>query len=493
MEMKKVIFLPILALAVASCSDDKGPWGIEQVNPQQPAFDHSMLVVTPTQTAVDLKTWNDENQAIPVAEVAINGALAEGYHLEFTMEMSPDADFTRVAEIPTTFAGQATAENRAETSVAALSILVAPDDWQAAYSSTISKGPKAKTVNIRFAPYAVNGKERVRLGEPTYFVGVSTVTVTPIPSDFVIEDAYYLLGSINGWNVATAVKFEHSDADVYDDPVFTLFCDVNGADGWWWKVIPASTYATGDWVSAANGSFGVAENGSGELEGMLVGRTATDDCGAGCLKVSGRMKMTLNMEELTYKFESALEYLYTPGDANGWNQLSSQALGTNDYANYYGFARLSPGGFKFSTQTNWDGTNYGAGAAAGELSADGGAGNLSVETAGLYWCHVDIPKLTYKADPVTTIGAIGDFNGWASSVALTPDADKLVWEGTVDFGDGKGGFKLRCNDDWVISLGGDPNSLSWDNAPNIDAPGAGKYTVTLFLDAVPYVVEFAAQ
>lgn len=491
--MKKLFILPIVALAMASCSDDKGPWGIQQTNPQLPGFEAGDLVVEPAPTlgeTVDLKLWNDVNESIPVAYVTSAQNWPATYAMDFTMEMSATADFDRVVEIPTTVANFP--ESRMPQPVVP-AVVVAPDDWQAAYASTISKGPKAKEVYLRLVPYAVNGTEKVRIGNPDFYVCSTSATLLPIPGDFTIEDAYYLLGTINGWSVETAVKFEHSDADVYDDPVFTLYADVNGADGWWWKVIPASTYETGNWVDADNASFGVADNGDDALAGMLVGRTATTDCGAGCLKVSGRMKMTINMEELTYSFESALEQLYTPGAANSWNQLASQVLGTTNYADYYGFALLSPDGFKFSTQSNWDGTNYGDSGQAGILTNDGGAGNLTVPAYGLYWCHVNIPGLTYTTDPVTTLGAIGDFNGWGASVALTPSDDYLVWEGTVDFGDGTGSFKIRANDDWALSLGGDPDNLTWDNAPNIPAPGAGAYTVTLYLDAVPYVVEFAAQ
>lgn len=495
--MKKLFFLPIVALAMASCSDEKGPWGIEQTNPQLPGFDPAQLDVAPSvilAETVDLKTWNDENHLIPVAQVVPALEWPSDYKMSFVMQMSPAADFSRVAEIPTVTKTDSELATLSRIYVGVTTVFVDPDDWQAAYTSTISKGPKAKDVYLRFVPYAVNGNEKVRVGDPDFYVGATTATVLPIPSDFTIEDSYYLLGSINGWDVATAVKFEHSDADVYDDPVFTLTCDVDGTDGWWWKVLPASTYATGGWVDGDNASFGVADNGDSALEGMLVGRTATDDCGAGCLKVSGRMKMTINMEELTYAFESALEQLYTPGDANGWNQIASQILTTSDYANYEGFAVLSPNGFKFSTRSNWDGINYGAGAEAGTLGSNGDAANLTVEKLGLYWCHVNIPELTYTTTEITTIGAIGDFNGWGSSVALTPSDDMLTWSGTIDFGDGNGSFKFRCNDDWEIALGGDAFNLSWAaGGPNIEAPGAGSYDVVLYLDEVPYVTIMTAK
>ena len=483
--MKKLLFIPAIALALVSCSDNDGPWGKPQVNEQLPSFGTSDLILTAnaaTQGVIDLKYYNDQNAPVPVLDVTRLENFPAGYELSLDMYMSRSAEETENIMIPTT---TVTGEEGGMT------ICVAPDDWQAAYTSFISKGPKPKQVALSFVPYAVKGSERVRIGMPGSYINPMTVTVQPLPSSFVIEDAYYILGTINGWDVATAVKLEHSDKDVYDDPIFTINVNTNGE--WWWKIIPQSTFATGGWVDADNAAFGVADNGDSALKGLLSPRTATADCGAGCLKVSGPYKLTINMEELTYEFTQAIEQLYTPGTANGWNFGAAQTLVTSDYVNYEGFAMLGSE-FKFTSSAGWTGINFGSTGSAGTLTTDGGAGNLGVETEGLYFCTVDIDKLTYTTTEITTIGAIGNFNGWNSSLAFQPDGgDKLVWTATVDFGDGKGEFKLRCNDAWDISLGGDINNLDWHDAPNIAAPGAGKYTVTLFLDSYPYVLEMEKQ
>ena len=308
-----------------------------------------------------------------------------------------------------------------------------------------------------------------------------------------IEQNYYLLGTVNGWSVAQAIKLNHSDKDVYDDPAFSIKVDISAADaasGWWWKIVPESTYATGNWVDAKNASFGVAENGSEELSGMLVGRTATEDCGAGCLKVQGPYLLTINLEEGTYKFEMAIDNLYPPGDSNNWSHAASQMLFTKDYANYYGYANLNSI-FKFTSAPNWDGINYGN-AGEGVLSTDGGAGNLTVAEPGLYWLHVNLAALTYEATLVKTIGLIGDAtpNGWGASTALTPSADNLVWTGEVTFGAGE--FKFRANNEWTINLGGSMDDLQQDGA-NIGTPGEGTYTVTLDLRSLPYKATFVKK
>lgn len=478
--MKKIALLSALALCLGFTScDDNDIVGIPQ-NPASAIFETSGLVMTPsadTEGTIDLKAYNDEAKNIPLSTLSITDFPAD-YELQIVMQISKDESFSRVTEVPTSIVDNV--------------LYVTPDDLQGAYYANISKGPKEKTIYVRYAGYAVKGNTSVRLGDPSYYwpngdASYIALSVLPFPSSLVIEDNYYILGTINGWSVAEAIKMNHSDESPYDDPVFTLKVDITAEQisansGWWWKIVPESTYITGNWVDGDNTAYGVAVNGDEALSGMLVGRTATEDCGAGAIQEAGPFLLTINMEEGTYDFSLAIENLWTPGNSNGWSQDASQMLYTSDYTNYQGYAHLN-GDFKFSSQNNWDGINYGSAAEEGKLSNDGGAGNLVAPADALYWCNVNIASLTYSLYQVTTIGAIGDFNGWGASVALTPSADFLVWEGDVDFGDGAGSWKFRCNDDWTVNLGGDFNELLQDGA-NLAAPGAGVHHITLDLSTL---------
>lgn len=475
--MKKIALMGALALCLGftSCDGYEEPNPPAQANPQEPVFVIDGLAVTDAvgTEVMDVAKYNNEGQQIPVLNVDLTNFPTTS-DLKMVMEISATNDFARVGEVETTYADGV--------------VTVSPDAFQGAYTSYISKGPKQKSIFVRYSAYAVSGNESVRLGGPDKYFGPYEINVLPMPSDLVIEDAYYLIGTISDWSFETAVKFNHSDLNVYDDPVFTLAVDVTedqAAAGWWWKVIPASTYENGDWVDAKNASYGVEENGDESTEGMLVGRTDTEDCGAGCLTEGGQLLLTINLEEGTYAFTSAVTYLYTPGQANGWSQTSSQLLYTNDYTNYEGYAVLDPSGFKFSTAPDWDHTNLGDGGEEGVLSNDGGAGNLTVPALGLYWCKVNIASLTYSVTAISTIGVIGDATpaGWDASTALTPSDDFLTWTGDIVF---KGGeFKFRANDGWDINLGGDLSNLTQDGG-NIASPGEGTYTVTLSLAELPY-------
>lgn len=485
--MKKIALLSILALGFAfvSCDDYKEPNPPAQFNPQESVLktdEVNVAAAISPESLYDLAELNNSGSAIRVAQISCP-TLPEGYAFGAVVEISKN-EFETSVQVPSV----TEAEVDETTGAVTYNVTVTPDDLQGVYFDNFSHSPSAATIEVRVSVLTEKGKEVAYVGGPDNYYGPYTMHITPFPSTAVIEDAYYLLGTINGWSVATAVKFNHSDASPYDDPVFSLTVDITpdqAAEGWWWKVVPQSTYANGDWVGGANTQFGVAENGDGAMQGMLVASTADSEPGAGCIKQSGPFTMTINLLEGTYEFTSAVPFLYTPGDANGWNQGASQMLFTSDYENYYGYAVLSPNGFKFTNAPDWDHTNYGDSGSEGVLSNDGGAGNLSVPEYGLYWCHVNTVSLTYDVTYIETIGVIGDATaeGWDASTPLTPSADFLTWTGNIVF---KGGeFKFRANNGWDINLGGTMQDLQ-QGGDNLPSPGEGTYTVTLNLGQLPY-------
>lgn len=486
--------LGALAFTVTSCED--GPSEVPvQSNPQGPILEVGGVAAdqNPESNVVDLKALADAGKSIALANVTVND-IPEGYNLVMKAEISKTEDFASYASIPTTVS-----ENVVWTT---------PTDLENAYVSSISKSPAAKDIYVRFAPYAVNDSYELRIGGMDHYIGPFVMNVTPFPSDLVLEQDYYLLGTINNWSVADAVKFTHSDASPYDDPVYTIVVDITQeqADaGWWWKVVPQSTKDAGDWVTAPYAQFGPAENGDDAMEGILMGSHIDEETGelvepgAGTVYEYGTFMITLDMVEGTYSIQLAVPALYVQGDAAGWNWDSPlvATLTSNDYTNYYGFAKCSTGGYKFTSEKDWSAAfNLGMGDAltpadgwsiAGKL-VNGGNDNIFPSETGLYWHHVNLPGTEFESMYITTIGVIGTATpgGWDASTALTPSEDGLVWEGDIEFGDGE--WKIRANDAWILSLGGDMNDLGWDNAPNMTSPGAGMKHVVLDLSSLPYTV-----
>lgn len=500
--MKKISIFLLGALTFAATSCEDGPSEVPvQANPQGPVLELAGVTgeQNPESAVVSLKELADAGQNITVANFSV-AYLPEGYDLEVVSYISKDENFSTSAEVPCALTGNV--------------LTIAPDDLQNAYSSFISKSPAAKDIYIRYAAYAVKyGEEEsdtsvLRIGGMDDFIGPFTMNVTPFPSDLVLEQNYYLLGTINGWSVADAIKFDHSDQDPYDDPIYTIVVEITPeqADaGWWWKVVPQSTKDAGDWVSAPYAQFGPEENGNEDLSGILMGSQldANGDLiepGAGCLVDYGTYLLTLDMVEGTYSFSLAVPHLYVIGEGAGWNWDSPLVaeMQTTDYVNYYAAALLSSGGYKFTSEKSWTAAfNLGLGALsdnpgdwtiAGTLD-NGSDSNILPETKGLYWNHVNLPALTFESYYISTLGIVGDAvpSGWNVSTALTPSDDFMVWEGDVEFL-ASGSYKIRANDDWIFSLGGSLDNLDWNNGANLDTPGAGKKHVIVDLSSYPYTL-----
>lgn len=197
------------------------------------------------------------------------------------------------------------------------------------------------------------------------------------------------------------------------------------------------------------------------------------------------------------------DVLYTPGNINGWSFDSCQLIAASEENVYKGYLAVD-GDFKFTHQAAWSNPgNYGAGALTkaedgswtGELIENGG--NFSGIDAGLYYVTVTITNPAGANDevvgsaqliPITSVGLIGDFNGWNldAIIEMTPMNSYTSWKAeNVDFGDG--GWKFTMNHEWTYNLGGTLNNLVQDG-DNI--PGEGTKTVVLDFSTLPYTARY---
>ena len=452
--MKKfsIMLLATLALGFTACEDYEPAQ--PQSNPQESIMSAEGITVAPVDSvnpSFDLKALEDSGSKAAVLNVLEVKDMPAVGELTFVMELAKSDDFAGAQQVA--------------TSVADGQVLVSPADWQAAHLKVLGKNPKTQDAYVRFAAYVVNGTSSVRIGNPNLYYGAHKVSVTPYPAAVTIEEAYSLV--IKG---KEPIALNHS-GDQYDNPVFTIKLDIEEEIEWAIKGAQLTYVPTASETDELVGTLAIDQDSL--AEGQNFGKMST----------LGPWVLSVNMETLTYSFAPAFENLWTPGDANGWNHGGSQMLSTTDYANYYGFANLSTGGFKFTSAADWSHINYGD-AGEGKLSTDGGAGNLTVPESGLYWCDVNIAALTWSATKIETIGVIGSFNGWAESLALTSE-DGLFWTGTITLNEGDE-YKFRCNNDWAINLGGEDEYTLVPNGANLKAPATGTFTITLDLSVVPY-------
>lgn len=188
----------------------------------------------------------------------------------------------------------------------------------------------------------------------------------------------------------------------------------------------------------------------------------------------------IDMRITPYDDYVMLPSLWLAGQFNGWSHSDDYRVGSLNSDNHYeGYNYFGSGtAFKFSSQANWDGTNYGDGG-VGKLSTTGG--DLNVPALGYYLLKADIGALTWSATKVTW-GLIGAAVGsWDNDVAMTYDAEERVWKVTTNLVSGE--WKFRANGQWDINFGpGDgPGFLSYGTESNLTIEEGGTYEVTLDL------------
>jgi len=133
--------------------------------------------------------------------------------------------------------------------------------------------------------------------------------------------------------------------------------------------------------------------------------------------------------------------------------------------------------WKFATQMNWDGPNYG----------DDGAGNLDANAdninspAGYYKINADAGTMTYTA-VATVWGVIGSGSplGWGDETALTYNPTSQTWRGVLHLTADE--IKFRANHNWDYNYGSDAADGNLNaGGSNIPVSVESDYAITLDL------------
>ena len=422
-------------MAMVSCTEDYTDWGNPQTNPQEEAVSFGDGSVTPVDV-IDLAKVETEKVKVAsiVAPTSSNAAYTPNYKINFDgQSFDIDAD-----------GNMATAE--------LTSYIV----------DKYGKRPKERDIDATLDAWVSNGSTAVKMATS------ATFKVKAIPEAPVIEEGYYLVGNMfatektDGWTKGDAKAFNHSDKDVYDDPVFTITFETTKADQYW-KIIPKKNIESGDIWAA--GVVGPKVDGDASMTGSLT----NVDAQAGKIAKAGKYKLTINMMDYSYTIEEVNYYpfIYFIGATDGWTNAEQKlALVDANTGTYTGFLYCADPNnwgnqFKFQRVAgSWDNEiNAGAfntfdGAATNEN------GNIGVNAGeGVYYFDVNLANGTIKATKVETMGIIGGFNNWGGDAAMTWNAEEYCFEAT-NVGVTADGWKFRVNGGWDINLGGSLNNLT---------------------------------
>ena len=453
--IKKILFGFALLASVASCTDDYTDWAQPQANPQQDAVTFGDGSVAPV-ALIDFANIPDGQEMVQVCTITAPTASDEAYVPEYKITLGDNTyDITANGEMSVS-------------------------DLENYVISTFGRRPSEREMDATINTWVNNGATTVKLTSGAF-------KITAKPEAPYISQNYYIIGEPSAWNpTETSLKFVHSGADVYDDPVFTITIPVASAvddnpDKMWFAITDDVTLASGDW----NDVLGCAEgNGNNSEEGKIARRTEIGNDGSFVIDVDGTakfIKITLNMMDYTYKIEKLNfgAFFYEIGNDSGW-ATSNPLYGANFDGKYQGYYYLN-GEFKFKPNAdNWDGDYEFDG--EGKI-ADNGGSNCPDPGAGFYQIDVDLVAGTYALTKVETISAIGDFNSWGGDVDLTYNTESGAWEASgVAL---SGGVKFRMNHEWAISWGGNGSGDNFDNLTSNNGANLnvaeGTYDIQLFI------------
>ena len=433
--IKKILLGMTLLMSMVSCTEDYTDWANPQTNPEEEAVSFGNGSVTP-EGVINLAdvTGDKVKVASIVAPTSTKDTYTPSFKINFDgQSFDIDADGN-----------------------------MAKADLVNYITNKYGKRPKERDIDATLDAWQSNGSTAVKMATS------ETFQVKAIPEAPVIEEGYYLVGDmfttddVNGWTKGVAKAFNHSDKDVYEDPVFTVSFETTKADQYW-KIIPKKNIDADDlW---APGVVGPKVDGDDSMTGALT----NGDAKAGKIAKAGKYKLTINMMDYSYTLEEVNydPFIYFIGATDGWTNAEQKLALVDDakgvYTGYLYCADPNGWGNQFKFQRvagSWDNEiNSGTFSTfSGAATSEGG--NIGVNAGeGVYYFDVNLGEGIIKATKVETMGIIGGFNNWAGDAPMTWNAEEYCFEAT-NVGVTADGWKFRVNGGWDINLGGSLDNLT---------------------------------
>lgn len=426
-------------MSMVSCTEDYTDWANPQSNPEEEAVAFGNGSVAPVDVINLADVTGDKVKvASIVAPTSTKDTYTPSFKINFdgqTFDIDADGNMAK-ADLVNYITGK----------------------W--------GKRPTERDIDATLDAWQSNGSTAAKMATS------ETFQVKAIPEAPVIEEGYYLVGDmfttddVDGWTKEVAKAFNHSDKDVYEDPVFTVSFETTKADQYW-KIIPKKNIDADDlW---APGVVGPKVDGDDSMTGALT----NGDAKAGKIAKAGKYKLTINMMDYSYTIEEVNydPFIYFIGSTDGWKSSDQKLALVDDakgvYTGYVYLADPNAAGFEFKFQRvagSWDNEiNSGAFSTfSGAATSEGG--NIGVNAGeGVYYFDVNLGEGTITATKVETMGIMGGFNNWAGDAPMKWNPEEYCFEATFEApnaGVTADGWKFRVNGGWDINLGGSINNLT---------------------------------
>lgn len=316
MKLRYLYALPILATALMGCDEIEYSDAKPVENPQLPGITQTDFSVTPSSALLNginldaLNAQTDDPKTYMVELYKINvltEALPESAELSGSIQFSMTQDF----ENPFNLTDIVTVDD--VVSVPLSSLLYTRG------TMISTKDPREYTIYYRIPVYVTLNGGQYKLGDKDfYYNDGDSFPETGVDPGYVVEEAYYLLGP-DGTSVDSAVKFDHSGYNIYDDTIFKLsvaFSEGNTS----WIVLPESVYEAAKASGSVDATKAYGPQDVSALTGVLeLGGSA------GTVEDGRKYDFTINLSTLEYTIEQAPLLsvgeptgLYLPGGMNGW-------------------------------------------------------------------------------------------------------------------------------------------------------------------------------
>ena len=377
--IKKILLGMTLLMSMVSCTEDYTDWANPQTNPEEEAVSFGNGSVTP-EGVINLAdvTGDKVKVASIVAPTSTKDTYTPSFKINFdgqSFDIDADGNMAK-ADLVNYITGK----------------------W--------GKRPTERDIDATLDAWLSNGSTAAKMATS------ETFQVKAIPEAPFIDAAYYLVGDLTEWGLDTKLKFAHSDADVYEDPVFTLMFTTT-KDDQCWKIIPQGNVDTGNiWAveNSPKGVVGIEEDGDKAMSGkLLTTNSKGNKAGAGKIAKAGIYQMTINMMDYTYTIKQIAPEYYLVGKLQGWASepkdktclmyaetpmVQSYTTQWNDDAN-----------LKIWLGSDWGDWNNAYGSATmadantptGKLKVDNNAGAIICPEPGAYYTFTaDFSTMTYK-------------------------------------------------------------------------------------------------
>ena len=421
------------SVALTSCDENFDDWAAPQANGPE----NAITVPGFAASAVGAQDLAKAGDAVPMFTLNIP-ALPEGFEAgNARVELTPKGiDDPTTTIIKTTLDGTAPKVTLQEL-----------------IEATYGKRPTARLFNAHVLVNAIKDGQAV-------FIDAGNVEVSITPEAPYIAPAYFIVGGAQDWAGSAASKeqrFKHSDADVYEDPIFTIVIDAAASGDTWFAIgdeaaLDAITNDS-DWTKL----MGCVSGDNTATSGSLDYRYNMGADNSFCVKEGPKkIKVTINMIEYTYEITpvNIADNYYLIGGPGAWDSSKNQKFSHSakdvfdDPVFTYTFEGTgSDMWFAFGDDEAIDAVGngtwnilFGTTGASEDLSGSFDSrynldGDHSFHVDGkakLYRFEVNMAEMTYEIaaldfDPYVYF--IGATDGWANAeqkLALTDEGDRAL-------------------------------------------------------------------